>query len=115
MSWLGIDPVTITALVKDSHERAKAKGWWAEESFNLPEKLALIHSEVSEALEEYRNDREPIYIVSGKPEGIAIELADVVIRVADLCGRMGIDLEEAIRLKSTYNETRPHRHGGKKA
>ena len=50
-----------------------------------------------------------------KPEGIPIELADVIIRVLDLCGRYGIDIEAAIREKHAYNLTREHRHGGKKA
>ena len=48
-----------------------------------------------------------------KPEGFASELADVVIRVADVCGRLGLDLEAAVVEKMTYNATRPRRHGGK--
>lgn len=48
-----------------------------------------------------------------KPVGFPIELADVIIRIADFCGLHGIDLEEAIRFKMTYNKTRSHRHGGK--
>lgn len=47
----------------------------------------------------------------GKPEGIAVELADAVIRIADLCGALGIDLEEVIAKKMGYNESRPYRHG----
>lgn len=46
-----------------------------------------------------------------KPEGVAVELADAVIRIADLCGHLGIDLEAAIDLKMAYNETRPFKHG----
>jgi hypothetical protein len=38
-----------------------------------------------------------------------------VIRILDLCGALGIDLEEAMRMKHEYNKTRPYRHGGKKA
>lgn len=49
-----------------------------------------------------------------KPIGIAVELADVLIRIADTCGRYNIPLEEALKLKLAYNKTRPHRHGGKK-
>ena len=46
-----------------------------------------------------------------KPEGVSIELADAVIRIADLCGQMGIDLETAIILKMDYNKSRPFKHG----
>ena len=49
-----------------------------------------------------------------KPEGIPIELADVLIRVFDFCGKHGIDLEAAVLEKMAFNRTRPVRHGGKK-
>lgn len=49
-----------------------------------------------------------------KPEGIPIEFADTIIRVLDICGFYGIDIEEALRVKAQYNATRPYRHGGKK-
>jgi NTP pyrophosphatase (non-canonical NTP hydrolase) len=39
------------------------------------------------------------------------ELADAVIRIADLCGYLNIDLESHIKAKMRYNETRPHKHG----
>ena len=51
---------------------------------------------------------------SKKPEGVAVELADCVIRILDYCGHAGIDIEEAIRIKHEYNKSRPYRHGGKR-
>ncbi len=50
-----------------------------------------------------------------KPCGIPSELADVAIRLADLAGALGIDLEQAIIEKHRYNRTRAYRHGGKRA
>ena len=98
------------------HNCACAHGWWDKER-KFPEIIALLHSEVTEAFELYRKGH-PTYgigynVRSNKPEGIAIELADVVIRVMDYCARRGIDLEAAIEAKHTYNLTRPYRHGGK--
>lgn len=99
---------------------AKEKGWWPEDQSpvdRIPEALALIHSEVSEALEAYRNDA---YLTmrlekDGKPEGFVVELADVLLRVFDLCGALGLNLEQALVRKHEFNKTRPYRHGGKKA
>lgn len=106
-------------------------GWWNKFSIgnesttfdreklkeSIPEKLCLIHSEVSEALEVYReHPDEVLYSVSGtdeKPIGFDSELADIVIRVMDLAEALGIDLEGAIIQKHKYNKTRPFMHGGK--
>ena len=106
----------INEVARQIHENAVDHGWWDEER-GFPEVLALIHSEVSEALEEYRNGRLPTEVYTGnngKPEGIPIELADVIIRVLDYCGYAGIDIDAAISQKHEYNKTRPYRHGGKK-
>lgn len=49
-----------------------------------------------------------------KPEGFGVELADAIIRIADLARRLEIDLDGLVRLKMDYNKTRPHMHGGRK-
>jgi NTP pyrophosphatase (non-canonical NTP hydrolase) len=107
-------PMTVNELVAESYDRALRKGWY-EDAPNLGERLALVHSEVSEALEELRNGAADTTYkgVKGKPEGFVYELADIVIRVADLAGYLDLDLEAALRTKGDYNETREHRHGKK--
>jgi len=106
----------ITDLVHEAHRTAVEKGWW-ENPRTPGECIALMHSELSEALEEIRKPQCPMqqtwHQPDGKPEGVGAELADTVIRIADFCGQFGIDLEACIREKMTYNATRPHRHGGK--
>lgn len=108
--------MTISEMVAAAHAMAREKGWHDEER-NCGEMLALVHSEVSEALEEYRNGRgfNETWFDLGKPSGFPGELADILIRVADMAGLYGIDLEEAVRVKMAYNATRPHRHGSKRA
>ena len=108
--------LAIKSLIEESNATAKEKGWWDKE-INIGEKIALIHSEVSEALEEYRDHgAKKIYREKegAKPEGFVFELADVYIRIADLCGELNLDLENALRIKMDFNRTRPYRHGNKK-
>ncbi len=106
--------MTITELIRLAHANAVAKGFYDPPPTPI-EQIALAHSELSEALEAYRDhglrdwERE-----DGKPEGFASELADTVIRIADMSGRLGIDLQEVIAKKMKFNATRSFRHGGKK-
>ena len=122
--------ISITDWQKKVYQTAIDHGWWdrpaCEKKAELPStepqgvdyhlvatKIALMHSELSEALEFLRTGNFCTYIKEGKPEGVVVELADVVIRIMDLCGGLGLDLEEALMMKSDFNETRPHKHGGK--
>lgn len=121
--------MNLNDLSKEIHQNAVNHGFW-EEKKSFGDVTALFHSEISEAFEEYREGREPteIYYSSknksflnrkqtqacNKPEGIPIELADCIIRILDYCDHEGIDIEEAIRIKHEYNQSRPYRHGGKK-
>lgn len=89
---------------KEIHENAVNHGWW-DTNVRIPELLCLVHAEVSEALEAYRKYDD---------EHMKEELADVVIRVMDMCEAFGIDLEEEIRKKHEINKGRPYRHGNKR-
>ena len=85
----------------------QAQGFW--ESVNIGEKIALMHSELSEALEADRKnlDAEHIHGFTGVEE----ELADVIIRVLDFAGHYNLRLGEALSAKITYNLSRPFKHG----
>lgn len=94
---------------------AREKGWW-NDGRTFGDAIALCHTELSEAIEAYRTDGladttslEPPY----KPEGVASELADVLIRVLHLMAEEGMDPGFEMRRKMEYNYTRAFRHGGK--
>jgi NTP pyrophosphatase (non-canonical NTP hydrolase) len=83
------------------------QGFW--ESENVGEKIALIHSELSEALEADRKDLPSDHIDGFS--GVEEELADVMIRVLDFAGHFDLRLAEAFAAKVLYNLSRPYRHG----
>jgi NTP pyrophosphatase (non-canonical NTP hydrolase) len=93
------------------HRTAQDHGWWEEErSFGTL--LALVHSEISEALEAGRrgnpaDDHIPDFT------GVEAELADAVIRIMDLAEAADLDVAGALIAKARYNEGRSFRHGRK--
>lgn len=105
---------SIPDLIRIAHKTALEHGWWNDMRSPL-ECMALIHSEVSEAVEEIRKPKcainENWYQADGKPEGVGMELADAVIRIFDFCGYHKINLEGCLIGKMKFNETRPWKHG----
>lgn len=117
---LGRD-LTISEMQKEAWENSEAKGFHKKD-YEIPHveyvvatKLMLAVSELAEALEEQRDFKPTVYFdkETGKPEGIGIELADVVIRCGDLAQMLGVNLSEAVTTKMKFNATRPHLHGRK--
>jgi NTP pyrophosphatase (non-canonical NTP hydrolase) len=113
----------MSAEVED-FERSKG---WLDQQFSFGERMALLHSEVSEALEAWRmwgteDATEGAYFPDGtlyggtrpKPEGVGSEYADILIRLIGDARRDGIDLDFEYERKMAFNRTRPYRHGGKR-
>jgi NTP pyrophosphatase (non-canonical NTP hydrolase) len=126
-------------LIKKAHGMAKEKGFWDSER-NKSELLMLIVSELSEALEALRKNHyankkavdelhrdmqvnlwdDEFNIMDGPwkaafeaeiKSSFEDELADVAIRLFDLCGGLGVDLDRHIELKMMYNSMRGYKHG----
>ena len=88
------------------HMLARNAGWWNGTITNetYATKLALIHSEVSEALEGLRKDKMDDHLPHRK--AVEVELADAVIRIMDMAGALGLDLSGAMVEKLAYNQQR---------
>lgn len=130
---------TIEDWQKLIHDNAVSKGFWdsnkdfkkikqgeeaqfsgyliTEEQFvrymidgNRVEKIALVITELSEAIEAIRSGNPPDDKVP-KYSALAVELGDATIRIYDLAGKLGIDLEKVIAAKHEFNTKRPYKHG----
>ncbi len=117
----------IKDLIEKAHKNSCDKGFWGiyvatdggygyagvlrsdNETKGL--KIALMHSELSEALEGIRKDLKDDHLPHLSME--VCELADVMIRIADYVGAYGLPLEQAIKEKMQYNSGRPFLHGKK--
>lgn len=111
----------LAALQVTVHQGNVQAGWWTDLSTNMDlaeevrqntrlgkalvaEKLCLVHSEVSEAMEGHRKNL-PDDKLPHRPM-VEVEMADAVIRILDLCGAMKLDLAGAIFEKLEYNRSR---------
>lgn len=107
---------TILGWQRLAHAVATSKGFYEKRPLNFGEQITLMHCELSEVFEEFRKGKGPTeiyYREDGKPEGIPIEFADVILRVMQWSQELGIDLEAAMLEKTAFNETREYMHGKK--
>lgn len=97
------------SIAQDVHATAKEKGFWDSER-NVPEMLALIHSEISEALEALRSGNPPDRDV---PEftNFEVELADAIVRIMDMSKGLNLDVAGALEAKIKFNRTRERLNG----
>jgi NTP pyrophosphatase (non-canonical NTP hydrolase) len=126
----------INETIKLAHELARSKGFWDSEERNIPEALLLVITEIAEATEALRKEHKASPNIPGTLYDAYLEepypmdaetfkhefethikntfedeIADTVIRLFDLCGGLGIDLETHILLKINYNKLRGYKHG----
>lgn len=128
-------PRSLSDIQDDIHKWAVEKDWWEEwyalarvptrsrmSDERVASKCMLIVTEVAEAVEFLRNNTHVPYgenlpTTTGTnghvPEGLGVELADIVIRTLDLAAACGINLENQIRIKMAFNMNRPYKHGNK--
>lgn len=123
---IGNVPAGLNELAKDIHEDAVARGLW-NGSRSLSRSVSLCYSELLEAIREARDGMPNEYVLElngeittdpdrfmcRKPEGVAVEMADCLIRLLDWFGREGLDVDAIVARKMEYNKTRPRKHGKK--
>ena len=103
---------SFNAVQRAVHANALKHGWW-EDGREDGTVIALMHSELSEALEAMRKGNPPD---AHCPEfdSVTVELADCIIRIMDYAGRNNLPVASAVIRKHQHNVDRPYKHGGKK-
>jgi NTP pyrophosphatase (non-canonical NTP hydrolase) len=136
-----VNELNLTDWAEEIYEANAAKGFWPKNpnDRNIGEALALVHSEVSEALEAHRSKKHfkglgteaeaahmaklknfltlgdahafEQYFLEYQKDTFEDELADVIIRILDLAGGLDIDIQSLVETKLAYNRMRSHKHG----
>lgn len=96
------------------HALADRAGWWKDlntgegieawDNLVFGQRIALIHSEISEAMEGHRKSRQDDHLRHRR--AVEVELADALIRIFDTAGAMNLDLAGAVIEKLSYNQQR---------
>ena len=113
----------LTRLAKEIYNRNVEKGFWDHER-NIGEMLMLVVSELGEAMEALRKgkmapEREPglaydkDWFAANIKDTFEDEVADALIRILDMCGGLGINIDYHVKAKLEYNATRERLHGKK--
>ncbi len=113
--------MTLNELSRAAHSAAVAKGFYERER-GFPELAMLVVTEIAEAVEADRNNEwtpcsppcdglEPDTFETLYKDTVEDEIADIFIRLFDLCGFYGIDIDGHVAAKMAYNATRPPKHG----
>ena len=102
---------TLFDFIRNCTDTARRSGWHQPPEQSFGEFIALCHSELSEALEGYRENAQDKHLPHLRSQDV--ELADVLIRIFDYCGYHQIDIVQVLLEKMHFNQTRPWRHGSK--
>lgn len=106
--------IAFDAMIDTAHNNSRSKGFWEEDhgTHTAITKIALMGTELAEMIEALRHSNPPD---NHCPDfsSLAIEAADLQIRLLDFCGRYNIDLASAMFAKMAYNAERSYMHGKK--